>query len=557
MRILVKYTFIFILLATLISSCHQMDKNIIERLNKWDSLLGKEPYAILDSLNAMNSNNFPNEWQAYHSLLLTIARDKTYFDFEDDKRISRTVRYYEAHHPGDEKLVRALMYQGIVRTRMGVSDSSVYIPLRRAETIFNEQKLSNPQLGYMLNYFIGDTYFNNDAPEAADKFYKKALEFALLNKDIVYVFDARMALFWNEMYRSKMNSAKLYLDSISDYYNELPEKKFFILNAQSYFYEKTGDNYKALECDKRQLDLLEGENTNADKSKLYYAISRKHLKLNQTDSAMYYGEAALSSINSHNKRDNFLLYENLANISEAQRNYKLANSYKTKALEDYKSTITERLSNQLLEVEKKYDLSIAENKLLKSRQKTIFWILATLAIAILFLITVYSSNRNNQIAKEKMMILRHEAESRNLEAKLMAEDANKMEWLISIYSYLSERLTNLQDSFSSLSQKYVSSNPKVYNNMNDILNNTSNDLKEMYNEIHPDDITFTQYTGINIKDAENFSNNEKMMLMLLVSKASNKQIATFMNSTVESVRTRKSQLKRKATNMGLDLGGFF
>ena len=50
--------------------------------------------------------------------------------------------------------------------------------------------------------------------------------------------------------------------------------------------------------------------------------------------------------------------------------------------------------------------------------------------------------------------------------------------------------------------------------------------------------------------------NEKMILMLLSCDADNRQLATFMNTTVESIRVRKSQLKKKMIENDLDISIF-
>ncbi len=557
MRFNIKIQYAFIFLLVLMSCNRTKDRELMSRLNQWDLQLDANPNGVLDSLEHVNTSNLPRSLQAYHSLLLTIARDKTFYDFTSDSGITQAVKYYSNSNSESDNYVRSLIYQAIVRTRMGITDSTVYIPLRRAKSTFEGMKKQNPQTGYMLNYFMGNTYLDNDDATSAEKYFNDALKYAQIKNDSLYIFDARMALYWNNISRNELAEAKTNLDSIKTFLELFPDKDMYILNAQSYYYQIINEPYNALECDKRQLALIKKQDIDFDPSKLYYSISRKYISLNQLDSARVYGKIALEHNTSLNKKENFLFYENLADIETVQNNFELASDYRKEALEGYKSSINDRIGSQIKEVEKKYDLSVAENKLLKARQRSIFWALATTIVILLFVVAIVLNRRVRQATEQKMLILRHEADRRELEAKLLADDANKMGWLISIYSYLSERLSNLQDNFSDLSQRYISSNPKVYEKMNSILYDTSLELKDMYSETHPNDETFTLYTGLNIESAANFNDNEKMMLMLLASKASNKQIATFMNSTIESVRARKSQLKRKMINHGLAIEKFF
>jgi hypothetical protein len=66
---------------------------------------------------------------------------------------------------------------------------------------------------------------------------------------------------------------KLYLDSLSVYYNKLPEKDYFILNAQSLYYDLTDEPEKALEKEKKKLLTYNLQEESVQLSRLYYNIS--------------------------------------------------------------------------------------------------------------------------------------------------------------------------------------------------------------------------------------------------------------------------------------------
>ena len=210
-----------------------------------------------------------------------------------------------------------------------------------------------------------------------------------------------------------------------------------------------------------------------------------------------------------------------------------------------------------MELEKKYDLSEAENIALKSQQNTLIIAIIALLLAMLATILIMLNVKNRREAKIKLMQLEHEAETRAIETKLLEEEANKRDWLIQLYGYISNRLTSLQENFNTLSQRYVSSHPKIYENMHNILHTAESDLREMPKNLIPDENTFSLYTNLSMEAAELFNANEKIMLMLLVCKADNRQISTFMNTSIESIRARKSQLKKKLTENGIDAAQFF
>ena len=91
--------------------------------------------------------------------------------------------------------------------------------------------------------------------------------------------------------------------------------------------------------------------------------------------------------------------------------------------------------------------------------------------------------------------------------------------------------------------------------MQQILKKTDSELRDITKTLSIDDETFYAYT--NLRDEKGVLNpTEKMMLMLLACDADNRQLATFMNTSVESIRVRKSQLKRKMQGKSLDTAVF-
>lgn len=552
------YISVAFIAIVLFIACNGRENNEIRKmLARWDTLLEKEPSAISDSLNRIDPGTLSRENRAYYSLLKTIADDKTYYEFKSDSLISKAVDFYHLHEPYGNNYIRALTYQGIVRTRMGITDSTVYEPLKKADHIFHTQKNPDPAIGYILHYFLGNTHFNNASYVLADKYFQESLHNAKLKKDSTHIFDAYLAIYWNEMAQSDFDAGKRYLDTLTNFASMSSEANYFVLNAKSVFHESMGNYTDALECVKKQLEVSKKLKENIDISSLYYIVSDRYKNLNYLDSAMLYGQIAIENIVDEANKGNYLLYENVANIAEKQQNYLLANTYRQKAFDMYEKSVKDRLNTQVMELEKKYDLSEAENIALKSQQNTLIIAIIALLLAMLATILIMLNVKNRREAKIKLMQLEHEAETRAIETKLLEEEANKRDWLIQLYGHISNRLTSLQENFNTLSQRYVSSHPKVYESMYNILHTAESDLREMPKNLIPDENTFTLYTNLTKETAALFNTNEKILLMLLVCKADNRQISTFMNTSIESIRARKSQLKKKMIDHGIDATRFF
>ncbi len=279
------------------SSCKKADEKILlEKFTTWDSLIDSIPYAISDSLSLIDYNDLSRTTRAYYSLLKVISDDKTYVDFTSDSTINRVAYYYKGHDPQNINYIRALAYQGIVRTRLGVKDSTVYEPLREADRLLQSMPQPDPSLGYLVNYFLGNIHYNSRNYSSAAQYYQKTLDYARIENDSTHIFDTYLAFFWNEMLHENVDQGKHYLDSLSSFYNYLPEKAYYILNAQSFYFDAIGEPKLALEREKEQLKLYHKLKEDINISRLYFNISRKYAGLEQLDSAMLYAQLTIDFI---------------------------------------------------------------------------------------------------------------------------------------------------------------------------------------------------------------------------------------------------------------------
>src|SRR5690554_6255878 len=253
--------FVLIVILSMNSSCEKAnDKMLFDKLRSWDSMIDSIPYAVSDSLQLMDYYDLSRSNRAYYNLLKVISDDKTYVNFSNDSTINSVAIYYKGHDPQNSNFIRALAYQGIVRTRLGVKDSTVYEPLREAGMLLSDRPDSDPSLGYMIHYFLGNIHYNNRNYPSANDYFQEALGFARDENDSTHVFDTYLALYWNKMGQRDFTSSQNYLDTLSLFYQLLPEKDYFILNAQSVFYDLVGDSERALEREKEKLNIFNIQN---------------------------------------------------------------------------------------------------------------------------------------------------------------------------------------------------------------------------------------------------------------------------------------------------------
>ena len=546
------FIFFLVMLLLFATSCNKGgDEEMLTRLNVWDAMLDHDAQRVADSLKTIDRDELSRAGKAYYDLLKVISDDKTYVNFTSDSLINAVSDYYRSSNPEHNNFIRALAYQGIVRTRLGVKDSTVYEPLREAGKLLSDRPDSDPSLGYMIHYFLGNIHYNNRNLSSANDYFQNALNFARSENDSIHLFDTFLALYWNEMSRKNFDTSKLYLDTISTFYNKLPGKDYFVLNAQSAYFDITGQPNMALEKEKLKLKLYDSQSEEIEMSRVFFNISDRYVGLEQLDSAIYYGEMAIEMIEDSTYRQNYLYYQNIAHIAEKRGDYALSNQYLRKSIELHNLSLSERLDVQIAEMEKRYDLAEAENEVLRTRdQISKIIIFSLIAIILLAIVAVYSilTRRNTQL---RLLETEHRVKQQQLQAEILREEAGKRRWLLQLYGNISDRLTFLQNQFELLAERYITMNKKVHGEMHQILKSTDSDLRGITKTLIPDDETFASYTHLK-NDDQFFSQNEKLLLMLLACDADNRQLATFLNTSLDSIRVRKSQLKRKMSEKGLD-----
>ncbi len=536
------------MLALLTVSCNKKKQiDISIRLAQWDSMVEKQPQQVRDSLKLFNPQKLSRASQAYWGLLKTIADDKSYIDFTSDSLINSVEQYYKRHEQECDRHLRALVYQGIVRLRLAKEDSLVFVPLKEAEKLSAKHKTIDPSVGYMMYYHLGNIHSNNGNYANANAYLNKTLHLAKQKKDSTHIFDSYMSLYWNELEQGKNSEAATLLDSLNLYAGTFPDNLYALYNAEATYYKIIGEIEKSIEKKKRQIDMIPMVKEKIELFRNYYSLSDAFLEKNQLDSAMYYIRKSISHIQDTTYYLNYLIYRNAAQIAQKQGNESLALGYEQKAFELYEETIDKRLNTQILELEKRYNLSEAENKMLKAQRNSRIWFI--IAVFLLLYLGMHIIIRRIIVNLKKREIVektrRLSAERKQMETQnaLIRQKAIQQEKMLSVlFRFLGEyatvqewtrEMTNkIRGKDNKLGDEYESMLKKGqerFNRLGNILF-TENEFEELF-DIH---------TGLEI-----FSQSDRLLLIMLSTEASNQQIASLLNTTPHRLKTRKSYLKAK------------
>jgi len=534
------------LLCSLLFSCKtEKDDEIFTRLGNWEKEIHQHPDQITDSLKKLDPSALTARTRNFYLLIKVICEDKNYLEFTSDSLINDIESWYDAMEQGSDKHILSLIYKGIIRIRTGIADSTVYFPLKEAEELYNRQPYPIPFLGFMINFYLGETHYKDNNNLVAEKYYLNALGFAKLESDKRHIFDAITALYWNVMVQEHYETAKIYLDTLTHLKIVTPDTDFLILNMQSAYSDSQGEYEQALKYEKEQIRLLPFLKEKVEAFRIYYSLSDRYKKINEPDSAMVYGLRAIDHIKDTTFRLNYLLYKNIAEIAINQNDYKTADEYRTKMFNAYKISVDERINKRIFELEKQYNLSKAENKVLKAQAKIKVLIIVVLALLILMTVLASAFYKHKTITILKSGILQAEKEISDSHALLLQQESTTQKRLLEIYRAFLKQYAVQREKLKTFEMKIRGArNAELGDDYKRLLKEGEHQFSNLSTQIFTEELS-NGILEIKKDNLVHFSEKDRLLLIMLALNASNDQIAALLDTTQINLKSRKSYLKKR------------
>lgn len=559
------YLSLFFITCICVSSCRQ-ERNSADnsRLARLDSLLTLHPEAVLDSLSLINSDNLSTYNKAYYQLLEIIAKDKTFFDFTSDSLVNSTVDVLSAYRSDQSATyARSLMYQGIVRYRMQITDSTAYQPLKDAVAVFQHLSPSELRNQYLCLYYLGEIHDKNNNVDLSKNYYAKSARISKQLGDTSYMFSSYMNLFWNSIKKTDYLRANLYLDTLSHLVDKNEKSTISYKNMQSVYYEKLGEFKKTIELEKEILQIKKKPEYQSTLIVNFYNLSGSYSSLNQPDSALKYAKLAVEAIQDTSYHLNYLYYYKMALIAEKLKNWELSSAAYKKTYELMDRDVDKNMDTKILELEKKYDLTESENVAIHFKNRTIMLAAIVLLMLSVIIILVQHSIRQKQIkilTEERNKALENEKALLYTQQQILTDENSRNEQelakkqiILSFFQQISRQNLEIKNLLYDLKiNTYIAKNKSIYDKISDEYDNYCQKSKITEFETF-DNETFTKLTGISIEDAGKLNKSEKLMLQLLALNAGNREMAVLFNTSPESIRSRKLKLKKKLELLNIPL----
>ena len=566
-------SFLFLLFFTWISftSCDSTPKKTFTtRLAVMDSMAYKYPkyvYAHIDSLSKEKMSDYD---KSYVELIKIIAADKLGYRFSSDTAINEIVKEFSR----DQKYLprnymRALMYQGIIRYQSGISDNKAYEPIKEALRLSDEadesrsMNLRDAQIAY---YYLGLIHNKNNNVAESHTYFKQALFIAEMVNDSTVLFKTYRDMYWNRMKALDFFTAKSILQTLQTFpIGNSEEKTRDVRNAEAAFYNSEKRYRNALKAD---FELLKEDKIKNDKEAVladYFRISDNFKSLNKLDSALFYGELATKSIVDSTFYLNYYYYLNVAEIAAKIGNYPKSTEAYAKVYSLMNKAITQKLNTQILELEKKHDVSEEQRRAANLKSSNMWLQFSVIMLAFVFVIitliyrnavrmrkeTEKSVLRENKILEQETELAEKRAKQIELDKRLTEKKLVEKQFVIPIYRQISQRNLDIKNFLMDLkSHTYINKNPQLLERVENEYRNYIQATKINENQFLSDAL-FADLTGIKASDSRIFNENEKLMMTFIATGADNQQMATLLNTSVESIRVRKSKLKKKMEENGL------
>lgn len=533
-----KKLIIFFSLVQFLFSCSNKQNGqryIFQQFERWDKILYEQPAAILDSLNKINTTGLSAANAAYHSLLYTMAHERTNDIAENDSIISLSLAWYRE---GKDyyNLCRSLLYKGIVLYEINHTDSSAYYPIKESEELYLNKKIEDNYLGSLIFTYLGKINRSRSNLLQAESYFKKSIELSTSVKSVKDAQRARIELFWTYLAQRKYSEALSNIITFESTDTISPRMQYRLYHALSDYYSAKQEFNISIEYLKKMLKLKNEENLKINNSKLYHSLSLYYKKIDKLDSALHYSQLAVKNITDTLSKDNHLYYKYLADIyTSLGDNQRAFENYKN-AYASYIVAYSRISQNKVLEIERKYDISRKEIQLSKLKiQSTLLLnsIISLISFSIL-VILIYRL----RIKKHKIRIANAETQ------KCSAETELKRAWFL---NELLKASAVLLPQFIEDVNKEAAKSRKISKDLFDNLNNSIDNIKtlsrnkitaitknEAFRSLNP-----------NIEYLTDLSDFEKIILLLIDYNYSVPEISELLNTSQSSIRSIKTKIKEK------------
>lgn len=343
-------------------------------LNYADSLLEVSPGTALSFLRSLPVEDYPEEEQILHNILLTSAMDKNFLSLLPcDSLIDAALDYYDK---GDGfNRARALLYKERIQFSMNMPEEAMANCFEALEEIENRNN-REIKLKSMLYEDLGSWYLNQMMDDKALQMFRLSYyNDSLINDEKGMAHPLRsIALFYN--LTDKQDSAVILLKKALEMSLESKDS-LFISNICCDLSNNTNNTDTALIYAYKAVSNIPSYASDTDSASILYSLGEIFQDIQYMDSAEFYLKKVLKLGDS---RMRTLAYLSLAEITEEEGGYKLASGYYSNYVDLIDSIFASNQASNIERLAYKYEAKADILKKEKQIQQSIFLVVLSLIL---------------------------------------------------------------------------------------------------------------------------------------------------------------------------------
>lgn len=523
-------------IACILSSCRS-DRQSDDYLEHAESLLEQHPDSALIFLNKIAPKDLSTGEYARYCLLMTQVRDKNVLPLTSDSLISVAVEYFNDKKDLDTK-AKTYFYAGRVNQDMQNAKQAMEYFLKAAD--FSEDS-KDYKLRYLIYYYLGDLYFNENLYDTALKSNRQAFQYSqLLNDKNYMVYALRSIALAYSGKKDPRNALKYYFKVL----NILPKSDTttlaILLNEMGVQYNFLKDYPQALNAVNKAINI------NQDSTKLlynYFVKAEIYFNTHQYDSACYYYNKTTRSLDLYTKTDS---YNKLSKLERNRGDMNRALFYNDIYL-NFRDSIELKLhADMIIKMQNIYQHKKSVEKiqyltLEKNQQKMVLYLISAISLGVLSLLAsillLYRSRKERQTRELELVVQKEKEESQIAKARLqeselvrIRKEKELLEKEMELRTDFFSRLNNITFPFLSIQEGKEGCIRLTQEDWEAIVKNT--------------DAAFDHFSVRLAKSFPELKRDEVLFCCLIKMKLGLNTLSSVYNLTKDAISKRKERIKK-------------
>ena len=504
-------------------------------MQSWEKLLIIDSDALLDSLMTIDKSMMSDENEAYYYLLTSMAKERSGRSFrdKDEENMDKSLEWYRTHDKEGDNYCKALLYKGIAITSNGSKrDTIAYEYILKADSVYQEKHVNDKYTLAKCYEYKSRILKAQNAYPLAEIYLGKALKATTDLNDSIGILRLKTKLFRLYLSMGKLSKAFQNISEFQFEQNPSPLIQYELSYAFYIFYSSAKDTEMAVTYLKRMIEIArKNDLKDIDYANLNYRLAIYYELHGPKDSTSTFYLKALDETKDSLTSQGPTYFSKYASFLAKNGQHELAYKYQKEGYDRLRTYSSRNTHQKLLEIDNKSEILNLSSKLEKA-EKYYMYLISIIIILILGLMYLLLRNR----------FLKN--------TNISAAETESKDWLIcEINRVNSSAMPRFIEEVFDESEKCRRHNPDFADKIQKSVKTARDEMKLQYSQIVDDPRFIAAFPYVNYLKPV-CSPIDILMLVLIKSGLTSKEIAQVLSIQYSSVRARRSKIKDAITESG-------